>query len=189
MKSLFTMLHESSRISRAHGISRALHELQAEALEIPMTFGSATWEEYERAFKEQVSGLKAAGVEAGVFGDIDLPEHREWVERVCGEMGIAPLLPLWGEDHTSLAREFAELGFHAVIVSVKRELLGAEWLGRDFDLRAIEGLEEVGVDPSGEGGEFHTFVFDGPLFRRCVGFSMGEIKERDGYLGLELHPA
>lgn len=189
MKMLFTMLHENGEISRSHGISRALLERQARTLGIPIRFGSATWDGYEQAFKEEISGLKASGVEAGVFGDIDLQEHRDWVERVCGETGIVPLLPLWGGDHAGLARDFAELGFRAVVVSVKRELLGAEWLGRDLDLQAIEELEEVGVDPSGEGGEFHTFVYDGPLFGHPVEFRTGETGEANGYLRLELLPA
>lgn len=183
---LFTMLHESGGFCRSHGTSRTLLERQAEALGIPIRFGSATWEGYEQAFKEEVSGLKATGIEAGVFGDIDLQEHRDWVERVCDELGIAPLLPLWGGDHAGLAREFVELGFTAVVISVKKDMLGAEWLGRDFDLDAVAELEGTGVDPAGEGGEFHTFVYDGPLFQRPVGFRQGDKREQNGYLWLDL---
>ncbi|NPV58587.1 MAG: diphthine--ammonia ligase [Actinobacteria bacterium] len=189
VSALFTMLHESGGFCRSHGTSRSLLERQAEALGIPVRFGSATWEGYEVAFKLEVSSLVAGGIEAGVFGDIDLQEHRDWVERVCGELSITPLLPLWGGDHAGLAREFVELGFSAAVISVRKDTLTAEWLGRDFDLSCIEELEEAGVDPAGEGGEFHTFVYDGPLFRHPVAFQKGKTRERNGYLWLELLPS
>ena len=188
VKALLTMLHESGGFCRSHGTARSLLERQAEALGIPIRFGSSTWEGYEEAFKLEVSNLKSGGVEAGVFGDIDLQEHRDWVERVCGELVITPLLPLWGGDRAGLAREFVQLGFRAVFISVKKGLLGARWLGREFDRRAITELEEAGVDPSGEAGEFHTFVFDGPLFRHPVALRRGKARERNGYLKLELLP-
>lgn len=186
VRALFTMLHESGRFSRSHGISRELHERQAEALGMPIRFGSATWEGYEETFKAEVARLKPAGVAAGVFGDIDLEEHRDWVERVCGELAITPLLPLWREDHAALAREFVDLGFRAVIVSVRADTLPREWLGRDLDHAAIDELAELGVDPAGESGEYHSFVYDGPLFGRAVSFRPGAVAEADGYTWLNL---
>ncbi|MBC7228797.1 MAG: diphthine--ammonia ligase [Actinobacteria bacterium] len=189
VRALFTMLHESGSFCRSHGTSRIILERQAEALGLPIHFGSATWEGYEAAFKEEISRLRGTGIEAGVFGDIDLQEHRDWVERVCGELGITPILPLWEGDRAGLAREFADLGFRAVVISVRKDLLGEEWLGRDFDRRCIDELEEAGIDPSGEAGELHTFVYDGPLFSHPVGFHAGVTTEHNGYLWLELRPA
>jgi uncharacterized protein (TIGR00290 family) len=183
---LLTMLHEGGAFSRAHGTSRALHERQAEALGLSIHFKSATWEGYEEAFKAEVAQLKSAGIAAGVFGDIDLQEHRDWVEKVCGELAITPLLPLWQEDHAALAREFIGLGFRAVIISVRKGTLPEEWLGRELDHAAIDEMTEMGVDPAGENGEYHTFVYDGPLFGRAVSFRPGAVTEVDGYTWLNL---
>ncbi len=183
---LLTMMHESGEFSRSHGTSQALLKSQAEALGIPIRFGGSTWDGYEDALREEVSGLKALGIQAGVFGDIDLQEHRDWVERFCADLALTPLLPLWGGDHAGLAREFVELGFQAVVVSVRKDALGEEWLGRILDHRALAELEDSGVDPAGENGEYHTFVCSGPLFRHPVAFRAGELSEQDGHLQLDL---
>jgi uncharacterized protein (TIGR00290 family) len=163
-------------------------ESQAQALGIPIRFGKSSWEEYEQSFKIEVERLKKKGVNSGIFGDIDLEAHREWVERVCSELGIRPLLPLWKEERKSLARELVDLGFQAVIISIRENAMSPGWLGETFTLEAIDRLEEEGIDPTGEDGEFHTFVFDGPLFRFPVKFKVGEISRRDGHLQLSLHP-
>ncbi len=188
VSALFCMLHEEGKFSRSHGVSRELLAAQAEALGIPIRFGSATWEGYEEAFKEEVRRLRAQGIAAGVFGDIDLAEHRAWIERVCGELGIEPLLPLWGEERRKLVTEFVNLGYRAMIISVRMEQLSSEWLGRELDLSALRDLEAAGVDPCGEGGEYHTFVFSGPLFAHPVDLQADGVAERDGHLQLELMP-
>lgn len=185
---LFSMLQEDGILSRSHGLSREMLESQAQALGIPIRFGKSSWEEYEQSFKIEVERLKKKGVNSGIFGDIDLEAHREWVERVCSELGIRPLLPLWKEERKSLARELVDLGFQAVIISIRENAMSPGWLGETFTLEAIDRLEEEGIDPTGEDGEFHTFVFDGPLFRFPVKFKVGEISRRDGHLQLSLHP-
>lgn len=183
---LLTMMHESGELLRTHGTPRALIERQAEALGLPVRFASSTWEGYEAAFKQEVARLKASGVEAGVFGDIDLAEHREWIEGVCAEMAIEPLLPLWGEKRSDLVAEFIDLGYQAMIVSVREEALPEDWLGKTLDRSTLSALEKRGVDPAGEGGEFHTFVYAGPLFRHAVDLRPGGIEEKDGMLRLKL---
>lgn len=189
IKSLFTMLREDGEVSRSHGISKDLLSMQAEALRLPIAFGNATWSDYEVAYKKAIASLKEQGINTGVFGDIDLMAHRQWVERVCDELNIKPLLPLWGEKRGELVAEFVDLGYRALIVTVRRECLSERWLGRTLDREALQELADEGVDPAGEGGEFHTFVYSGPLFYRPVDFSRGEIVERDGYLQLQLYKA
>lgn len=188
INSLLCMLHENGRYSRSHGISLDLLTAQAESLGFPVHFGSATWENYEAVFKDRVRFLKSEGVDTGIFGDIDLPEHRSWVEKVCRELELEPLLPLWGEERKKLAREFINLGYRALIVSVRTDVLDGDWLGRTFDLAALRDLEERGIDPCGEGGEFHTFVFSGPLFSYPLDLDKGSVLERHGHLQLELFP-
>lgn len=186
---LLSMLHEEGEVSRSHGIPRELLCAQATSLGLPIHFGKATWEDYEPTFKDLVRELRESGAVAGVFGDIDIREHREWVERVCGETNITPLLPLWGEDRTKLVEEFLHLGFRAIIVSLSPDRLPRGWLGRNLEPGALEELRDMGVDVAGEGGEFHTFVFDGPLFSEAVRFGTGGITEQRGYLQLALRPA
>ncbi|MEW6554133.1 MAG: diphthine--ammonia ligase [Actinomycetota bacterium] len=183
---LLTILHESGGFLRTHGTPRALIQRQAESLGLSIRFGNSTWEGYESAFKEEIAGLKAGGVGAGVFGDIDLAEHREWIERVCAEVEIEPLLPLWGEKRGDLVAEFIDLGYRAMIISVRKGTLSGDWLGKTLDRPALSALEEQGVDAAGEGGEYHTFVYAGPLFRHAVDLRPGGIEERDGMLRLQL---
>ncbi len=183
---LLCMLHEEGLFSRSHGLPRELLSDQAQALGHLVTFASASWRDYEKTFKEEVKAMRLQGVEAGVFGDIDLDEHRRWVERVCRETGVEPLLPLWGEGRRRLVEEFLELGFRATVISFHRDWLRGDWLGRELDMCLLEEMERAGVDPCGEGGEFHTFVHHGPLFREPVVFEVQGTLERDGHLQVML---
>ncbi|MDI6894750.1 MAG: diphthine--ammonia ligase [Bacillota bacterium] len=153
----------------AHGLRLELVRTQAEALGVELIAVETGWEEYEARFKAAISSLRERGVEAGVFGDIDLREHREWVERVSREAGLNALLPLWGADQSVLLREWVSEGFTAVIVAVRSDL-GLEWLGRTLDRRCTAELDRAltrrGLSPSGESGEYHTLAVDGPLFQR-----------------------
>ena len=169
IKYLLNMISEDGKHSRSHGISSALLRAQADAMGIPIIQRKTTWEGYEGVFKEAVSELKKEGVKTGVFGDIDLQEHRDWVERVCREIGIRPVLPLWKEDREKLLREFIRVGFKAIVIATKADLLGKKWLGRKIDEEFIEDLKRLNnIDLCGEKGEYHTFVFDGPLFKKRI---------------------
>jgi len=121
-----------------------------------------------------IRGLKKQGVVCGVFGDIDLQEHRDWVERVCRETGIKAILPLWQRKREELIKEFIDAGFKAVVCATNADYLGKEWLGRKVDKKFIEDLKDKGgVDLCGEKGEYHSFVFDGPVFKKAVRFTVG----------------
>lgn len=153
----------------AHGFPVDLVRAQAEALGVELVTVETEWGEYEAKFKEAMAGLRERGVEAGVFGDIDLEEHRKWVDRVSGEAGLQALLPLWGADQRVLLREWVNAGFTALIVAVRADL-GLEWLGKRLDRQCVTALDRTltrrGLSPSGESGEYHTLVVDGPLFGR-----------------------
>ncbi|WP_455367673.1 Dph6-related ATP pyrophosphatase [[Eubacterium] cellulosolvens] len=163
---LLTMLRDDSAVSASHGLERTILDAQAKAVGIPIRFGRASWSTYENEFKKVLESLKEEGIEGGVFGDINLHEHREWVERICQEMGITAFLPLWNEEDNVLLNEFTRNGFEAVIVSVRPDLIGKEWLGHPFDTRFIEYLRVRGLDLLGEQGEYHTLVTFGPIFKR-----------------------
>ncbi|MBN1102919.1 MAG: diphthine--ammonia ligase [Deltaproteobacteria bacterium] len=178
---LFTMFVEDGSLSRSHGQPARAVEAQAEAMGIPLRTACASWDDYEQVFKQTVRGLITEGVRDGVFGDIDLQAHREWIERVCGEIGVRPHLPLWQEERRGMVHEFLQVGFKAVIVAVNAEKLDGRFLGRTLDLALLDELEAEGIDLCGEEGEYHTFVYDGPLFKQPVVFAFGPAQEHKGY--------
>jgi len=162
---------------------------QAEAIGSPIVQRKTTWNTYEEEFKKAALDLKKEGIEAGVFGDIDVQEHRDWVERVCNEVGINALLPLWKGERVELLKEFIQTGFKAIIVATNSDFLGKEWLGREINGEFIEGLKAIGdVDLCGERGEYHTFVYDGPIFKKSVEFIIGKKVLKDKHWFLELLP-
>ena len=145
---------------------------------------------YETEFKDMLLTLKKEGVGGGVFGDIDLDEHRQWVERVCRDVDIAPYLPLWGRPQEKVLRDFIASGFEAVVVVAKADLFGEEWLGRRVDLSFIKQLDELretkDITLCGESGEYHTFVTDGPLFNQRIEILETNKVLREGYWFLEI---
>lgn len=157
------MLAEDGLHSRSHGLPLTLLQKQAEAIGAPLLTGSASWESYEGEFGRLLKRLGAEGVQAGVFGDLDLQEHWDWEQGVCSRAGLVALEPLWQGDHEALVAEFLAAGFEALIVTVQLSKLPESFLGRRYS-EALEDLRELGVDVSGEGGEFHTCVIGGPLF-------------------------
>ena len=118
---------------RCHGTDSSLICLQSQAMGIPLIQKVTSWEEYERDFKASVSGLKQSGLRGMVFGDIYLDSHREWVERVCGDIGIVALEPLWEKATTELLRQFIDCGFKSVVICAKADLIEQKWLGRTVD--------------------------------------------------------
>jgi uncharacterized protein (TIGR00290 family) len=121
-----------------------------------------------------------------VFGDIYLDPHLQWVQRVCGEIGIEAREPLWGMDTRLLLEKFINLGFKSVIICAKADLIEQHWLGRTVDGEFLQYLVARGVDPCGENGEYHTLVVDGPLFRQRIELLECRPYEREGYYLLDI---
>ena len=175
-----------------HGTRAHLIYRQAQAIGIPLAQYTVPRDLslYEQTFKQAVSALKRNGVEGMVFGDISLQEHRDWIERVCGELGITPLLPLWGMTPELVLSDFIKAGFEAVITSVKADIFDEKWLGRRIDRSFQSDLKKLGqrieFDICGEQGEYHTLVVDGPLFRKRVQVTYGVRVQRNGYWFLDI---
>lgn len=175
-----------------HGTRARLISRQARAARVPLAQYAvpADMALYEATFKKAAMALKSRGAEAMVFGDIYLQEHRDWVERVCGEIGLMPVLPLWGREPEGLLREFIAAGFEAVLVSAKAEIFTQDWLGRRIDEAFLTDLQRLakrtGMDVCGEKGEYHTVVVDGPLFRERLDPVLGDTVQRDGYWFLDV---
>jgi len=185
---LLNIVAEDGRISRSHGIRTDVLRMQAEAMGIKIVQPESFWETYEAEFKKALSGLKDQGVEAGIFGDIDLDGHREWVERVSKESGMEAVLPLWGEKkRENLIEELLKTGFEAVVVAIKKDVLGPEWLGRRIDRGFVRDISKIkGVDISGEKGEYHTFVLSGPIFKKRINILKSEKVSRGEHSFLDI---
>lgn len=185
---LLNMITEDGTVSRSHGIRVDVLRLQGEAMGLPLIQVKSSWETYEAEFKRTLSCFKDRGIEAGIFGDIDLEEHRQWVERVSREAGIKAVLPLWGEKkRENLIEELIISGFETIVVATRKDLLGPEWLGRRIDhdfVGEISGLG--GIDLSGENGEYHTFVLWGPIFKKRINIMRAEKITRDQHHFLDI---
>lgn len=168
-----------------HGVRRALVEAQAAALGLPLfelrLEAASSNAAYEAAFASALAHVREAvpEVELIAFGDLYLEDVRAYRERLLNGSGFEPLFPLWGRNTTTLAEEFIAAGFRAVTVCVDTNQLSGAFAGRAFDRQLLEELPS-GVDPCGEGGEFHTFVSDGPIFARAIPVVVGETVLRDG---------
>lgn len=178
---LTTLTREYDRVSM-HGVRSALLEAQAESLGLRLekVFISRTGsnEEYESAMREVLTRFSEQGVREVAFGDLFLEEVRQYRENNLSRVGMKAVFPLWNKDTTRLARAFIDLGFKAVITCVDGEVLDGAFAGRTYDEAFLSDLPN-GVDPCGENGEFHSFVYDGPPFRDPVSQTLGEIVLRD----------
>ncbi len=175
---------EYQRVS-FHGTEAKLIQLQAEAIGIPLLQKETTGNRYEQEFKEAVKSLIPDGVTGMVFGDIYLPEQKDWVERVCRELGIEAIEPLWGQNPERILLEFINAGFEATIVSAKSDLFDDKWIGRKVDREFLNHLKDNNIDPCGENGEYHTFVTDGPLFQKRIKITRGRPITRDNHRFLD----
>lgn len=183
---LLNFINTDSTRAMSHGLDSQLIALQAQAMGLPMLQPKVTWETYEAGFKDALEKLKLKGITGLVTGDIYLQEHKDWIDRVCSEVGVRALLPLWGMDSTMLLNDFIEAGFKAVIVSVKAKFLGKEWLGRQVDKKLASELGQLGIDVCGEAGEFHTFVYDGPPFEKPIKIGRTAVISRNDHWTLDI---
>lgn len=173
---LTTVTKDYDRIS-IHGVRRALLEQQAKALRIPLeevfiTKGASD-AEYEGELLKTLKRHRDNGVFSVLFGDIFLEDVRKYRERILEKVGMNGIFPLWKKDTKELALKFINLGFKAIITSVDSNVLGKDFVGREYDKQFLSDLP-ADVDPCGENGEFHSFVYDGPIFRESVSFTKAE---------------
>jgi diphthine-ammonia ligase len=181
MKYLLNFVSRKSLRCCFHGIDQDLIKLQADAIGIPLVQRAVSddMKEYEKEFKAAVSELK--DIQAMVFGDIYLDEHKEWVSRVCNDLGVACIEPLWNKSPAALVEEFIDLGFTAIVVSCQADKFGKDFIGRNVDRNLLRELTVKNICPCGENGEFHTFVVDGPIFRKRIEILKSEPVIKEGF--------
>lgn len=177
IKALVTTVNaEHQRISM-HGVRRNLLHEQAQQIGIPvheiLLPDSPDMSAYETAMRAGLQPLLDQGIRHCAFGDIFLEDLRRYREEQLQTIGVTAIFPLWQRDTRELAETFIDLGFKTVVVCTQADKLDASFTGRTMDRAFLDELPE-GVDPCGENGEFHTFVYDGPIFRQPVKFTLGE---------------
>lgn len=160
-----------------HGLRETLLHQQAASIGIPLQTipfpADVTMDSYSKTMKTAMQALVAKGYTHGVFGDIFLEDLKQYRDQKLAEVGITGVYPLWKQNTNVVLKEFLTLGFKAITVCVNARILGKEFVGRIIDEEFIADLPD-GVDVCGENGEFHTFVFDGPIFTQPVPFTIGE---------------
>ena len=179
--SLLTSVNEKFERISMHGVRVSLLEAQAKSLGLPLTKmiipEMPSMEVYEKVMENTLSKFKQEGVEYSIFGDIFLEDLRKYREDKLAIMGFKGVFPLWKEDTKALLEEFLSLGFKTIVVCVNEKYLDKSFVGRIIDATFISDLPK-NVDVCGENGEFHTFTFDGPIFKNSIPFEIGEIVYR-----------
>jgi uncharacterized protein (TIGR00290 family) len=189
---LTTVTRDYDRISM-HGVRRVLLERQASSIGLPLFEVSipknATNEIYERQTTEVLELLKEEKSISGVvFGDLFLEDIKTYREKLLSKIGLECIFPIWGRDTMKLTEFFIEEGFRAILCTVNPKLLDPKFCGREFDSKLLTEMP-ASVDPCGENGEFHTFVYGGPIFKNEIKISRGEVVSRDGFYFADLVPS
>ena len=180
--SLITTITEGYDRISMHGVRRVLLETQAESLDLPLykIFISkrSSDEEYGHKMKEMLTHFSTLGVTSVVFGDIFLEDLRKYREKQLSKAGMEGIFPLWKKETPELAHAFIKLGFRAIVTSTDSKVLHRKFVGREIDEEFLAQIPSS-VDPCGENGEFHSFVFSGPIFKKRVFFRVGEVVLRE----------
>ncbi|QNX59776.1 Dph6-related ATP pyrophosphatase [Acinetobacter seifertii] len=184
---LIVMLEEHGQRSRSHAMPLDIIRAQAQAIGLPVFMASSSWNDYESKFISLLNEAKQKGAEVLVTGDLDMPEHGCWHDRVTQTVGLKLGMPLWLRPHREVVEEFIQFGFKSVLVTVNLKLgMKVEDLGKTLTLEYIQELENRGIDPCGEGGEFHTTVIDGPIFNKAIPVRKLDIVYHEEYAFLPL---
>ena len=186
---LLTTINQAFDRVAMHAVRRTLLERQAAAAGLPLWTVPLPWPcsnaEYERIMSDVCRQAVAQGYDTVAFGDLFLQEVREYRERTLQGTGLQPMFPIWGVPTDALAAEMIAAGVKAKITCVDPKILPASLAGSDYNDAFLKALPP-GTDPCGENGEFHSFVYDGPMFRQPVPVSVGEVVERDGFVFADL---
>jgi uncharacterized protein (TIGR00290 family) len=188
---LLTTINEAFDRVAMHAVRTELLRVQAAAADLPLWPVPIPWPcsnaEYEAAMQAAMLRAHREGIPHVAFGDLFLEDVRRYREERLASTGVTPLFPLWGTPTGPLARRMVTAGLRARLTCVDPRSLDARFAGRDFDAALLDELPAT-VDPCGERGEFHTFAYDGPMFRHPVAIRTGEVVTRDGFVFADLLP-
>ncbi len=185
-------INQTYQRTAMHAVRVELLKAQAAALNLPLTIIELPFpcsnEQYQQIMADATQKLVEQGIECMCFGDLYLEDIRDYRIKNLAGTGIEPVFPLWQKPTKALAQEMIAGGLKTVITCVDPKQLDASFAGRLFDESFLNDLPE-GVDPCGENGEFHSFVYDGPMFHAPIAIKVGEVVERDGFVFADVTPA
>jgi uncharacterized protein (TIGR00290 family) len=186
---LITTVNEVYRRVAMHAVRVELLEAQAAAVDVPLWMipipSPCSNSDYESAMGAMITRARREEIDGIAFGDLFLEDIRRYREERLRETGLSPIFPIWGISTQELARKMIGAGLRARLTCVDPKQISAPFVGREFDASLLAELPP-GIDPCGERGEFHTFAYDGPMFREPVRIQLGETVERDGFVFADL---
>jgi uncharacterized protein (TIGR00290 family) len=189
---LLTTFNQAADRVAMHGVRRTLVEQQAAAARLPLWAIPLPWpcsnEQYESLMAETCAKAVTQGIEGIAFGDLFLEDVRAYRINQMAGTGLEPLFPIWGMPTEALAREMIASGLKAILTCIDTRKLDASFAGRHFDMECLSSLPD-GADPCGENGEFHSFVYAGPMFESKIAVVPGETVVRDQFAFADLIPA
>ncbi len=182
---LFCTVNKKYSRTAMHAVRIELLEMQAKSIGLPLDIIEIPYpcsnDDYERIMGEFIEKVKQRNIECFVFGDLFLEDIRAYREDKLKNTGITPVFPLWNIPTDELAEEMIEHGLKAVITCIDPKQIDKKYAGKTFNSAFLESLPEQ-VDPCGENGEFHSYVFEGPMFKKNININVGESVERDGFV-------
>jgi uncharacterized protein (TIGR00290 family) len=180
--SLLTTYNDNADRSWFHGVPLDVLNKVSELTGIPLEIAyTEPGDDYAKGFERALARQKNNGATACVFGDIDIQAHHDWDDSCCKNAGLESLFPLWNGDRRALVYELIDLGFSAVITIVDTKRLGERFLGKILTKELAEEIASEGADICGENGEYHTFVYNGPVFKEPVKYKLGDVIRHDNY--------
>ena len=185
---MITMFDEDASRSRSHGLRPEVLAAQAASLGLRQIVGRCSWSTYDDTFVTALAQAASEGITHVIFGDILFPEHRQWAETMCARAGLVAVEPLWGSSTTTLFEEWVASGADALIVTTRAALLDESWLGRRLSADLLPLFEQLGVDPCGERGEYHTVVTNSPMFRQPLRLLVSQSVQRADCWALDVIP-
>ncbi|MFX1392560.1 MAG: diphthine--ammonia ligase [Promethearchaeota archaeon] len=188
---LINFISEDDRMIKSHEIQDKLIQLQAELIGLPLLQKSIKWNNYKEEFKTTVNKFISKDIKGVIFGDIYVPEfkvqkHKIWVDRVCNELGIKAIEPLWGIESEKILLKFIDLDFEAIIVCIENNLFDEGWLGQKVDKDFFKYLKRNNIEICGEKGEYHTFVTKCPMFKKKILIEKSRPIMKDNYWFLNI---
>ena len=178
---LLTTIKKSSPESWTHGLTFDLLEEVSKSLDLPIIYVECEASEYEERFEDKLRIAKDMGAETVVYGDIDIELHKKWGVDRAENSGLNYEFPLWQEDREKLVHEFIDSGFKALIKKVNLNYMSSDFLGKTLTKDLIEEIKATGSDACGENGEYHTFVYDGPIFKNRIFINSEDVKLEKNY--------
>jgi uncharacterized protein (TIGR00290 family) len=186
-----TRLHTFYEVStgrvRFHGTAIGIIEEQVSAIDsTEFTSDGTSWSDMPARLEGELANLRSSGFAGVVLGDIHLADVRAWYEERVTFAGLEHIEPIWAEPPGALLAEFVESGGRAIVTCVDLSRLDRSWLGRVIDQNFVADIASAGVDPCGENGEYHSFAFDGPLFKRPLRWRAGEVREDERFAQVDV---